>query len=314
MNPGHGRKINLALFYHPRATAVSDVETIVEHIGDGIACHAFSTDSPHRSTPLRLFTRPTVTVEFARPAHFNPIRGKRLRQLSKGKIVTNRKLREAGLPVPMFEVITKETVLDSAIWGPYVVVKPDKGGRGAYVWIHKTNRVRHKEPEELREDHPGRFGPMIVEQFIYTGPWPISYRVLTLFGEPLISARFEGRHDVPVLSGPADFRGAGGGRSIVATGDGCTIALAHDAEMLALARRVHAVFPEVPLLGQDFVRDANTGKLHVLEVNPNGKTWIFSNRSGRKMQADFHLDFYRQFDGLKTAARVLSEVARRYAK
>lgn len=60
----------------------------------------------------------------------------------------------------MFEVITKETVLDPAIWGPYVVVKPDKGGRGAYVWSHKTNRVRHKEPQELRADHPGRYGQM----------------------------------------------------------------------------------------------------------------------------------------------------------
>jgi hypothetical protein len=155
---------------------------------------------------------------------------------------------------------------------------------------------------------------MIAEQFIYTGSWPVSYRVLTLFGEPLVSVRFEGRHDVPALTGPAEFRRSGGGRSIVASAEGCTISLEADAEMLALARRVHAVFPEVPLLGQDFVRDATTGQLYVLEVNPNGKTWILSNRSGRKMQAEFNLDFYRQFDGLKTAAHVLSETARRYAK
>jgi len=307
------RKINLAVFFHPDTKSVSDIETIGSHIGDDINFYAFPTTRPHLWTPLRLFARPTVTVEFDRPQHFNLIRGRRLRQLRRGKLFTYRKLQEAGLPLPRFEVITPETVLDPSVWGPYVVVKPEMGGRGAYVWIHRTNRVHYKKPHELREDHPGRYGAMIAQQFIYTGPWPVSCRVLTLFGEPLLSARYEGRHDVPPIESPADFRRASG-TSIVATAEGCTIALANDAEMLALARQIHAVFPTVPLLGQDFVRDATTGKLHVVEINPNGATWMFSNPSGRKMQADFHLDFYRQFDGLKTAARVLSEVARRFAR
>jgi len=308
------RTINLAVFFHPKAKSVSDIKTIGSHIGDGIKFHAFPTSRPHLWTPLRLFTQPTVTVEFDRPQHFNLIRGRRLRQLPRGKIFTNGKLRDAGFPMPRFEVITPETVLDPAIWGSYVVVKPEKGGRGAYVWIQRTGRVRHRLPHELPEDYPGRHEPMIVQQFIYTGRWPVSYRVLTLFGEPLLSTRHEGRHNVPAIEGPADFRRAGGGIPIVATAEGGTITLANDPEMLEMARRVHAVFPEVPLLGQDFVRDATTGRLYVLEINPNGATWMFSNPSGRKMQADFHLDFYRQFDGLKTAARVLGEVARRFAR
>jgi hypothetical protein len=306
--------INLALFFDPAMMAARDVAAISEQIDPGIRVHAFATTASHLLTPLRLFTRPTVTVEFSRPKRFHPIRGKRLRQRRKGKIAENLLLQNAGLPVPKFEVISRETVLDPAVWGPYVVVKPDRGMRGAYVWVHRTGRVRYKDPSELRKGHPGRSGAMIAEQFIYTGQWPVSHRVLTLFGEPLLSIRFESAHDIPALPASADFKSSGGGRSIVATRQGCTISLFQDDEMLDLARRVHAVFPEVPLLGQDMVRDATTGKLYVLEVNSFGRTWTLSGRGGPEMQAQFQLDFYKQFDALGTAARVLSDVARRHAR
>lgn len=306
--------INLAFFYNPKDTTLADITTIGERLDPGIRFRAYSTADSHLLTPLKLLTRPSVTVEFSRPRHFHPIGVKRLRQLRKGKSATNRVIQEAGLPVPKFEVITRETALDPAVWGPYVVVKPDLGGRGAYVWVHRTHRVRYKEPSTLRKDHPGRRGAMIAEQFIYTGPWPVSYRVLTLFGEPMLSLRYEAPHDIPALPSSGNFKSSGGGRTIVATRQGCAISLARDDEMLEMARRVHALFPEVPLLGQDFVRDATTGKIYVLETNSHGQTWAFSNRSGREMQEQFQLDFYQQFDALNTTARVFSDVARRYAK
>lgn len=306
--------INLALFFDPTTMTATDIAAISDRIDADIKVHTFTTTTSHLLTPLRLFTRPTVTVEFSRPKRFHPIRGKRLRQRKKGKIAENLLLQNAGLPVPKFEVISRETALDPAIWGPYVVVKPDRGMRGAYVWIHRTGRVRYKDPSEFRTDHPGRSGAMIAEQFIYTGPWPVSHRVLTLFGEPLLSIRFEAAHDIPALPASVDFKSSGGGRSIVATRQGCAISLCQDDEMLDLARRVHAVFPEVPLLGQDIVRDATTGKLYVLEVNSFGRTWIISGRAGFEMQTQFQLDFNKQFNALDTAARVLSDVARRYAK
>jgi hypothetical protein len=306
--------INLALFYNPKDTNVADIATIGERLDPGIRLRAYSTADSHLLTPLRLLTRPSVTIELSRPRHFHPIGVKRLRQLRKGKTFTNRVLQEAGVSVPKFEVISRETVLDPAVWGPYVVVKPDEGGRGAYVRIHRTGRVRYKEPSTLRKDHPGRHCAMMAEQFIYTGPWPVSHRVLTLFGEPILSLRYEAPHDIPALPSSGDFKSSGGGRTIVATRQGCAISLYRDDEMLEIARRVHALFPEVPLLGQDLVRDAITGKIYVIEINPNGQTWAFTNRSGLAMQAQFQLDFYQQFDALNTTARVFSDVARRHAK
>lgn len=308
---------NLAIFFHPEAKSVADMEGIEERIrklDPGIKVHLFSTLHPHRWTPLRLWTRPTVTVELNRPSHFNLIRGRRFRQLRRGKIDTGRRLQEAGLPVPRFEVITPETVLDPAVWGPYVVVKPELGGRGAYVRIQRTGRVRHQAPHELPEDHPGRHGPMIVQQFIYTGRWPVAHRVLTLFGEPLLAVRQEGRRDFPPLEGPDAFGRAGGGMSVVAAAKGCTITLENDPAILEFARRVHAALPELPLLGQDIIRDATTGQLYVVEVNPNGDVWLLSNRSGRQAQAEFNLDLYQQFGALDIAARVLTGITRRFAE
>jgi hypothetical protein len=308
--------INLALFFHPEKSAASDMETIrdeIRRIDRGIRTFLFPSTREYRWSHLRLLGRPTVSIELGRPRGFRFGRMVRLRHLTRGKIGPSAVIRDAGLPIPRYEVITPGLRLDPKEWGPYVVVKPDLGGRGAYVRIQKTGRVRYRGPEELDADDPGRRGARIVQRFIHTGPYPVSFRVLTLFGEPLGCTRYEGRHDVMPLDEPDDF-GRSGSRPIVASAKGCTITLWHDEEMLALARRVHALFPTVPTLGQDFMRDARTGELHIIEVNPNGSVWFFSNRSGREIQQKFGFDLYSQFDALPTAARTLAAVARRYAR
>lgn len=310
------RTINLALFFRPDKVAASDMETIRDEIGRidrGVRTFLFPTTETYRWAHLKLLGRPTVSVELGRSKSFRFRRMVRLRQLKRGKLEPSDIIRDAGLPIPPYEVITPGIRLDPADWGPYVVTKPDLGGRGAYVRIQKTVRVRYREADELEPDDPGRRGPRLVQRFVHTGPYPVSFRVLTLFGEPLGCTRYEGRHDVLPLDAPDAF-GRTGSRPIVASAKGCTITLWHDEEMLALARRVHALFPTVPTLGQDFMRDARTGQLHIVEVNPNGDVWFFSNRSGREMQKQFGLDLYSQFDALPTAARTLAAVARRYAR
>jgi hypothetical protein len=57
-----------------------------------------------------------------------------------------------------------------------------------------------------------------------------------------------------------------------------------DPDVLELARKVHAAFPNIPRLGTDILREAATGKLYVLERNPGGNTWHFSSPIGRECQ------------------------------
>lgn len=222
-------------------------------------------------------------------------------------------LENAHIPVPKWSVIQPGTVLDREEWGAYVVVKPSRGKRGAYVWIQKTTRVRYKSPEEYPEGHQGRIAPMIAQKFIYTGKWPVAYRVLTFLGSPLVAIRYDGqRNNNYPLDGPDSFNIAGG-RSIVANAMGCQIQCVNDPDIIELARQVHSVFPDVPSLGVDIIREESTGQLYVLETNPVGDSWILSCDMGMKMQEQFGLDFYAQFSAIESVSQAAIDAARRLA-
>ncbi len=243
------------------------------------------------------------------------------RKLLPGKFVTGyflpkhqeyRRLEAAAVPVPAWTVIEPETRLDPAMWGPYVVEKPAFGVRGANVRIRKTGRVAYADPHSYPVGHYGREGPMLAQKFVYTGPWPTSFRVITLFGEVLLCYRQTSTaHGYP-LQGRWRFRDTGG-INIVSNTKDMKAELADDADIIALAERGHrAAFPECPVLGLDIVRDAETGDLFVLESHPQG-SWLFSGATGRKIQTDNRLDFKAQFDALAKAAGILARAAPRLA-
>jgi hypothetical protein len=76
---------------------------------------------------------------------------------------------------------------------------------------------------------------------------------------------------------------------------------------MALAVRAAAGFPDIPFLGVDVVREHETGRLFVLETNPNGYTWLFSSEAGRQIQQQFGFLIDEQMGGLSIASRVLAE-------
>ncbi len=266
----------------------------------------------NRTAQLAQLLRPTLQVEIEPVARFRQLRGHRIVWAMSSKLETLPILRDAGLPVPEFVEVTPGLRLDPAQWGPYVVVKPSGGRRGAYVWIHRTERVRYKPPESYPEDHPGRRGPMLAQRFVYTGRWPVSYRVMTFLGEPLMAVRYESSHEQAPLDSPTAFNTAMG-VSIVASNKRSHITLADEADLLPLARRIHAALPERPVLGIDLVRDADSGALFIAEVNARF-CWSLSNESGQQMQAQFGLDFYAQFDAIERAAEILVRRTRELAR
>jgi hypothetical protein len=148
-----------------------------------------------------------------------------------------------------------------------------------------------------------------VQEFVYTGRWPVSYRVTTLFGEVLSALRAEGSHEQPALEGRYEFRPTGG-RSICGHARGSAWSFADDPEILAVARRAHEAFADVPVLGVDLARDVETGQVYVLETNPGGATWNFGSAFGDALHREFGLDLPRQFDALGRAAALLAERTR----
>lgn len=210
-----------------------------------------------------------------------------------------------SIPVPQWVPLTKGRQPDLGRFGPYVVIKPDRGGLGAEVKIMRRGRVRWRP---VITDYAGMSAALIVQTFIYTGPQPVSYRVSTLFGEALYCVRYEASHARPPLAGPQAFDRSldGKGVNIVSTSKGCTIAPSYDEKVIRFAERAHEAFPETPVLGVDVVREQQSGQLFVLEVNPGGAGWHFAHERGLRAQREFGFSYEQQFDGLRKAARILA--------
>jgi hypothetical protein len=308
--------IHLAFYCYPKKGALQDFVEVarrIEAASPEFRTKVFSTATANLATILGTLALPSdsVSIEMDRVKWVAP-RGKRLRHGSISKMEQLRILAEASIPVPRWTVIEPGTSLSAESWGPYVVVKPTRSSKGAFVRIQRTGRVRYQPPSEYPADHPARRGPMLAQQFIYTGVWPVSVKVLTYFGRAIGALRFEGRHELPALSDRTAFTGAGGGGTIVASAKGSTVGLCTEPEVIALAERVHALWPDHPSFGVDIVRDADTGGLFVLELNPGGNSWMLSGSSAEPAR-QFGLDLYGQFGALDIIAERSMSVARRWS-
>lgn len=309
-----GPKRHLVLIRQPGWQSVEDWQAIAGHVRDiDPSIRVFLVDANQRNSYSRrqAATLPTLIVSPGPLRIFRPVRGKIYHGRQIPKVGQLQLLADAGVPVPRTVVMTPGMRLDPADWGEFVIVKPTDPFTSSYgrgIQLIRTARVRHIRPEDYPAGHPGRLGPMIVQQFINTGDRISLYRVLTLFGEPLYAQlNFGAEKRVDLGAGDEAIE-----RSIIATQ---AIAkqkgFANDPDVIALARAAHAAMPDVPLKGTDIIREQSTGRLYVLEVNPVGNTWHFSSdflaEARRQNGPEFELQRLRQFDAFRTAARVLVE-------
>ena len=260
-------------------------------------------DKKYRWQSYSWMTRPTLAVSMAPLSRFRLRRGELLTTRRASKVFELERLEGAGLPVPRWQLLREGEAPDLAGYGPYVVLKPNKGSKGAQVKLARRGRVRWKpEYEEL--------GGRIAQVFIYTGRWPVSYRVTVFLGRVLFAVRSEGNHARVPLEGPDEAPG----QSIVSTAKDSTYTLASDEDVIALGRRAAQAFPDRPILGVDIVRDHATGELSVLEINGGGYTWGFTSVAGRGIQRDHGIDLAGQFDGYTVAAEALIDAVNSRAR
>jgi hypothetical protein len=264
----------------------------------------------HKRDQLRLIPlwfQPTLSVSFL---------ALNRRKLLPGRVTTGiriykhgeyARLDAAGIPVPKWTLIEPGMRLDPAEWGPYVVEKPAAGRRGANVRIRRTGRMRHVPSSSLPADHYGRQAPMLAQQFIYTGEWPSSYRVVTMFGHVLLCYhQVSQAHGAPLTS-RWNFR-ATGGHSIVSNTRDMKATLVKEADVIALAERAHrTAFPALPVLSFDIIRDAESGALYVLECHSAG-SWMFTADMGHEIEVSNGIDFERQFGATERAAEILAAI------
>jgi hypothetical protein len=279
-----------------------------------------------------LLLHPTLGFSPVGLSKFCLLRGKMMNGQNFSKSQEYEYLEAAGFPVPQWRIIGEDEAPDLSDFSPYVVTKPNRGMRGAMVRIRRKGRIKaHKvdndksgkdtviTPEGRKTNvgyHLKEDAQMLAQEFVYTGLWPISYRVTTLFGQVIHSFKVEASHERTELPGPDAFGKLpeDKGVSIVASSQGCTMSLNYDEEIIRLGEAAHAAFPDIPLLGIDIVREVPSGKLYILEVNANGYVWHFSSPMGKKFQSDFNFNLESQFDGLRKAAHILAEKTQELAR
>ena len=272
-------------------------------------------DRPYNIARADVLFQPTLTVATRSLKKYRALRGAVTENRLLLKSQEYEILESAGVPVPKWALVSEQNPKpDLTGFTDYVVTKPDCGGRGAGVKIKRRGRVRWKPPQNDRALKLGE-NDVIAQDFVYTGNWPISYRVTTLFGKVLFAWKVTAATERRALLGPDRFSdgAGGGGMSICSSGKGCTFELIDDADVLELGRQAHAAFPDYPLLGFDIVREVPSGKLSVLEANTCGQLWHFTSKTGKSIQIDNQIDFIAQFDGYQQAADALIEETRKRA-
>lgn len=302
------RRVNLILVPDLKHHEVDDFHRIVAIIktkcSDVVPSVISSRFSWNKKWWLAL--RPSLYVGLRPIRNKKPLRGLMLHGQGLSKDRQYELLKESGLTTLRWTTLSRNTVLNPEEWGDFVVMKPEGGKRGRDVRIVKIRKARYKEEME----HEGKW---VVQQFVHTGPQPVSYRVLTLFGKALYCMRSENTACGERLEKAESLRDFAG-HNIVATARDGEITLVQDTDVIEFAAKVAEVFSVIPVLGIDVIRDVNTGELYCVEVNPYGQTWHFSSILGRAIQESNGFIFEQQFGAFDIAADVLIATARRLAK
>lgn len=304
-----GLSVQLVLMSNPHVNSATDFDELARWVNEADPAVQVRIAKDVKTDQGLEWTLPTLVVSFAPLDRFRPPRGRVLQGRHFPKSTEYRRLQAHGLPVPRWAQLNPNADVSLDGFGAHVVTKPDFGARGADVRIRRTSRVTWLPPRtQLARELGGRLNPTLVQEFVHTGPWPVSVRVTTLLGEVLWATRIEASHDLPALHDPSAF--SNGGYTVVSSGRGCQFSLCFDEDVLGLARQVHTAFPDVPLLGVDILRQIGSGALYVIEANSLGFAWHFSSERGVNMQREFGIDLDAQFGGRRRAAQRLARACR----
>ena len=317
---------NLILVANPIRMDFQDFKEIalgVRRENRSINVFVVTTDHQSSVIPEKYWAHPTLTVSFGHPGKFKAARGIMLHNQPIHKFQQYVQFRLADIDTPRTGMFDRAHIYEPADWGEFCIIKPADLGKmskgGSVQWL-RTKRLRSFDPGRYPENHVLRNSGLLVQSFIDTGRCPLNWRVLTLFGEPLYCFKSACPAERPPLDAPDSLIEA------------AVIEPKHpqvkkdfayeeirafeiDEEVIAFARQIYRAFPRIPLQGCDILREAGTGRLYVLEVNPGGNTWHFSSPYFARQRALLGGKevFTRQLDAFARASCVLAEKTDRLA-
>jgi hypothetical protein len=301
---------NLVIVHSPGYEDISDwteVKRRIEEQAPDIEVRIVNNFAPNSATARWQVKRPSLVFSASHLAVFSPKGGTVYAGRQMGKFQQVQRMAHKGIPVPRTVRLAREALPMLAGLGRYAVVKPEGSGKGQGIRLVEPQGIAALYDELTMA---GRRG-MIVQAYIEhsVDGYPTEYRVLTLFGRVLYAARNRWAKPRPTLAEiAADPEG------VIASNDRRferVRKLIDDADVIALGERAHAAFPECAVLGVDIVRETGTGKLYVMETNPEGLTWHFSSSlSKRTYRTEYVQEMYAQFGALDRIARLLIDKVR----
>lgn len=302
---------NLVLVHEPDIQDFSDLEAIareVRELAPDIEVFIASNDTPSSTTRKWAARRPSLVYSPTVLRRFQPLRGKIYAGALIPKDEQARRLLSANISVPDFEVLTGNFEFDPGRFGPVVMLKPTgftSHGRGIEL-------VRADELAGARwRQHPSvraAGGTLMVQRFVDTGIYPSHYRVLTFFGRPIFAFQAVSTVQRPSLDASGGQLAAG---PFMARHGSRRLVVPVENDVLEFASRTFEAIPEVALHGCDIIREAQSGRLYALEINPGGNTWSFSSSWASMLRAELNVsDLSTQYDAWKTCAHVLVQRTR----
>jgi len=224
-----------------------------------------------------------------------------------------RRLSSIGIRTPRTENLSSASSFDPKEWGEYVVVKPNNLNRGKDVKLVRTTdvSVRYDELIALADDD------FLVQPFIDHSEdgYPTHYRVLSMFGRALYCVGRRWSNMRPPLAPLAEI--AANPLGVIASnseqmGDP-SLSICNDSEIISLGERAHEAFPECGVLGVDIIRERESRRLYVMEVNSHGDVWHLSSPLAKKFDPQHIRERYAQFNALDRAAELLIQKTRTVA-
>jgi hypothetical protein len=300
---------NLLIVHTPPFQGLSDwleVKQRIEARAPDIEVRIATNGSPNSVTARWQIQRPSLVFSVSPLFQFKPKGGTVHAGHPMTKLEQLERLASKGFPVPRTAMLSPDLVLDRETWGRYVVLKPLHGKLGQDVRLLRIEDVAAHYPELTLD---GR-RLMVIQPYIEHSEdgYPTEYRVLSMFGRVLYCARNRwGAARRPLEEIASDPNG------IIASNDktfGRIRTVCNDPEIIALGEQTHSAFPECPTVAVDIIRDADTGRLCFMEVNPEGLSWHFSSVTSRTFTADHIRDLYSQFNALDRTAELLIEKTR----
>jgi hypothetical protein len=290
-----------------------DIAQRIEKIAPDIHVRVFH---PYRfaDLPDSIWKNPTLLINLMLSKDLKMVRGAALLSRLLPKLQQDEMFRLGGIRTPKTVKYEIGMRLDPAIWGDLVLMKPlplHLTSKNVSIQVFRTHRLSHMAAEDFPSSHLVLSTPMLIQEFVDSGPFLEKYRALTLCGEVLYIAQSKNIKPRPDLSAPDDELESGTFHA-----DGSNMEYGQYPEIHEFARKMASAFPAIPLLGCDIIRDIHTGELYALEVNAGGNVWHFSSRIQAERRARYPESLqirHEQYGAFDVAAKALIRATRRMA-